>query len=274
MNRFRAAISDSYRYWQIVRYQAYASLRNEIARTYLGVFWWLLEPTLAALVMYFVVAVLFKGKSLGFLLVGTFAFQWFSNSAALGANSIVQRATLMQSIYLPKILFPIIAVVGATWKFLFAFALLIACLVLSAVLFPPAAALPDRVGHVSLLALPLVLLLHFALNLSVALPLSVWIPYFRDGNAVIAALTQFLGFASGIFFSPRDDLKPEHAWAMPWFNHNPITILLDAYRDILLAGRWPEWDRLGFVLLFAVAGLSLGTWLLRRLDLELPKVSL
>lgn len=289
MNRVRSAISDTYRYWHIVRHQAYASLRSEIARTYLGVFWWLLEPTLSALVMFFVVGVLFESKGPGFfcyLIVGTFAFQWLSNSVQLGANSIVQRATLMQSVYLPKYLFPIISVIGATWKFLFAFALLIVVVAVgSAFLQPdPAAPVsPALVDHFvqrpgwAWLALPAVLLVHFAFNLAVALPLSVLIPYFRDGNAVIAAVTQFLGFAAGIFFNHRLILTPAHPWhdlAKPWFHYNPVTILLDAYRDVLLQNQWPEADRLGFVLLYAVLGSALGLAVLRRLDLELPKVSL
>lgn len=277
MTRLQNALTDSYRHWHIVRQQAYASLRSEIARTYLGVFWWLLEPTLSALVMFFVVGVLFTGKGLEFfpfLLMGTFAFQWVSNSVQLGANAIVQRATLLQSVYLPKYLFPIISVISATWKFLFAFALLVGVVALSFRVWQT----PGHPGPgLACCALPLVLALNFAFNLAVALPLSAWIPYFRDGNAVIAAMTQFLGFASGIFFDHRELVTgshPLHAWAGPWFQFNPITILLDAYRDILLRNEWPEFVRLAWLAAYAVVGLTLGVVILRRLDLELPKVSL
>lgn len=286
MNRLRAAISDSYRHWHIVRHQAYASLRSEIARTYLGVLWWLLEPTLSALVMFFVVGVLFETKGPGFfpfLLVGTFAFQWLANSAQLGANAIVQRATLMQSVYLPKYLFPIISVISATWKFLFAFALLVLVVAASSIFLKPGvtgAALDAHYVHnpgLAWLALPLVLLINFAFNLAIALPLSALIPYFRDGNAVIAAVTQFLGFASGIFFDHRRILTATHPWyeaARPWFHYNPVSILLDAYRDILLDNTWPDGARLAWVVLYAAAGLGFGLSVLKKLDLELPKVSL
>ena len=47
-------LQEIYRYTHVVRYQTYAGLKSEISRTYLGVAWWLLEPTFAAMTMYVV----------------------------------------------------------------------------------------------------------------------------------------------------------------------------------------------------------------------------
>ncbi|MBS0657432.1 MAG: ABC transporter permease [Verrucomicrobia bacterium] len=262
MSGIGAVFQDFSRYAHIIRFQAYASLKNEIARTYIGVFWWLLEPTLYALVMYLVVGVIFVSKTpqyLPFLLIGTFSFQWFANSVSSAANSIVSRASLMQQIYLPKVVFPIITVLGGTWKFLFAFGFL--AVWVSVFYTPPSLAY---------CALPLVLAVNLMFNLAIAIPLSAWIPYFRDGLAVIAALMQFLGFASGLFYQTKD----VPASAQVYFHNNPIAQLLNAYRDILLYAQWPDFERLAFVAAISLVGLAGGIWLLKHLDLELPKVAL
>ena len=260
---------EIYRYAHVVRYQTYAGLKAEISRTYLGVAWWLLEPTFAAMTMYVVFGFLLSSaastSSAGsraaffpFLLVGTFAWQWFHNSVMLSANSIILKSAVMQQVYLPKAVFPLVSVLNGTWKFICTFSVM--TLALWWLGYPPSA---------SYLALPVVMLAQFALNLAVGLPISVWIPYFRDGTAVIAAVLGFVGMASGIFFRPA---QVPAAYA-PYVNYNPVANLLTAYRAVLLYRQWPDWWALGRVVLIAAVLLSVGTALIRRFDLKLPKVA-
>ena len=250
-----------YRYSHVVAYQAYAGLRNEIARTYIGVLWWLLEPTLNALTMYLVFGMLLTSRRPGFLpflLVGTFSWQWFSGSVVGAANSIILKSGLMQQVYLPKVIFPLVNVLNNSWKFLFAFAVLIMVVTLS-----------HAAPGWSYAALPLVLVTQFLLNLAIGIPLSAWIPYFRDGSSVISALLTLLAFISGIFFSP-DQVPEKYRLAMEL---NPMTIIMTSYRDIMLNGHWPSFPPLIAVAAGSVALIVGGVILLDRLDLSLPKVS-
>ena len=261
-------LQEIYRYAHVVRYQTYAGLKAEISRTYLGVAWWLLEPTFSAMTMYVVFGFLLasatsatassKAAFFPFLLVGTFAWQWFHNSVMLSANSIILKSGVMQQVYLPKAVFPLVSVLNGTWKFVCTFTVMTVALWLLG--YPPSPAY---------CALPVVILVQFALNLSVGLPVSVWIPYFRDGTAVIAAVLGFVGMASGIFFRPA---QVPAAYA-PVVNYNPVANLLTAYRTILLDQRWPDWWALGRAAMIAVVLLAAGTAILRRFDLRLPKVA-
>ena len=253
------------RYANVVRYQTYAGLRAEISRTYLGITWWLLEPTFSAMTMYVVFGFLLpsagassKAAFFPFLLVGTFTWQWFHNSVMLSANSIVLKSGVMQQVYLPKAVFPLVSVLNGTWKFLCTFGVMTVALWLLG--YPPSPAY---------LALPLVILLQFSLNLAVGLPLAVWIPYFRDGTAVISAVLGFVGLASGIFFRPSQ-VPANYA---PVVNYNPVANLLTAYRTILLERQWPDWWALGRGALVAAVLLTAGGTLVRRFDLKLPKIA-
>ena len=250
-----------YRYSHVVRYQAYAGLRNEIARTYIGVLWWLLEPTLNALTMYLVFGTLLNSKRadfLPFLLIGTFSWQWFSGSVSGAAGSIVAKSGLMQQVYLPKIIFPIVNVLNNSWKFFFAFAVLVVVV-----------SLAHAAPGVAYAALPAVMLTQFLLNLAVGIPLAAWIPYFRDGSSVINAVLGLLGFVSGIFFTPAQ-VPEEYRWAMEF---NPMTVIMTAYRAIMLDGLWPNWSALAGVAGVSIVLIGAGLILLDRLDLSLPKVS-
>ena len=252
---------NAWRYLNVIGFQAYAGLRAEVARTYLGLVWWLLEPVFAAVAMYLIFGVLLGRASasnyFAFLLVGTFAWQWFAGSVSLAAGSILQKAGLIQQVYLPKFVFPTVAVLSATWKFLCAF--LVMMVYLAAIGHPPTAAWA---------ALPVLWAAQFLLNLAVAWPLSVWVPYFRDGTTVITSVLQVFGFASGIFFSPTQ--VPEHLRG--WFEYNPMAALLVAYRGVLLEGVWPNFSRIGAIAAAALVLLAFGAWLFRRVDLSLPKI--
>ena len=260
---------DVFRYGQIAGYQTYAGLKSEVSRTYLGVAWWLLEPTLAAVTMHFVFGfMLSNGSSANsmtkradffpFLLVGTFTWQWFQGSVLLAANSILHKVGVMQQVYLPKAIFPLVSVLNGTWKFLCTFSVM--TVALWCLGYRPGAAY---------LALPVIILVQFGFNLGVGLPLAVWIPYFRDGTTVIGALLGFVGLASGIFFRP--DQVPERYAA--WVHYNPVANLLTAYRAVLLQGQWPDWMALGRVALVALVLLALGAAIMRRFDLQLAKVA-
>ena len=261
---------DFHRYANVVRYQTYAGLKAEVSRTYLGVAWWLLEPTLAAVTMHIVFGLLLSSGSpssaiakradfFPFLLVGTFTWQWFQNSVILAANSVILKAGVMQQVYLPKAIFPLVSVLNGTWKFLCTFGVMTVALWLLG--YPPC---------VPYLALPLIMLVQFGINLAVGVPLSIWIPYFRDGTTVIGALLGFLGMASGIFFRPNQ-VPPRYA---AYVNFNPLANLLTAYRTILLDRQWPDWWALGRIALIAMILLSVGLAMMRRFDLKLTKVAI
>ena len=151
------------------------------------------------------------------------------------------------------------SVLNGTWKFLCTFGVMMVALWLLG--YPPCAAY---------LALPVIMLVQFGINLAVGLPLSVWIPYFRDGTTVIGALLGFLGMASGIFFRPSQ-VPPRYA---PYVNLNPLANLLTAYRAVLLDRQWPDWWALGRVALIAAVLLSIGGVVMRRFDLKLTKVAI
>jgi lipopolysaccharide transport system permease protein len=248
------------RYRDIVFYRAYAELKAEAQLNYMGYIWWLLEPLLNTVLFYVIlVAVLEQSTAdaISFVLVGSVVWQWMSASILTASSSIFEAGGMLKHIYLPKIILPLIVLVVTTWKFLFIFAMLLGWV--------------WATGHplsAAYAALPLLMLLQLALIAAIGLPLAAIIPYFPDARITVDAALRVLMLVSGIFFSIARVPAAYHAY----FYLNPMAILIEAYRNILLDGRWPHAGLLAYVAAFSLVALVLTSFLYRRIDRSVVKV--
>ena len=254
-----AAAPEWRRYVDIILYRVYAELKSETQLNYMGYLWWLLEPLLNTILFYVLLVTVLEGSTVGavpFLLVGAITWQWLNASILTAASSIFDAGAMLKQIYLPKVVLPLIAVLTATFKFAFIFALLL--LVAWSTGHAPSAAY---------LALPLLLVLELGVILAFGLPLAAAMPFFPDARVAIDAVLRSVMLVSGIFFSIERIPTKYHSL----FYLNPMAILIQAFRDVILNGRWPRFDLLGYVALFCVAALGLTALLYARVDRSLVK---
>jgi len=250
---------DWHRYWNIVIYRTYAELKSEVQLNYMGYVWWLLEPLLNTVLFYVILVTILEQSTTGavsFLLVGSITWQWLNSSILSAATSIFDAGGMLKQIYLPKVILPLISILTSTWKFLFIFLLLLIWVWCTG--YPPT---------VTYLALPLILLLQLVVILAFSLPLAAIIPYFPDARVAVDAILRSVMLVSGIFFSV-DKLPTVYHF---YFYLNPMAVLIEAYRAVLLNGEWPRWDLLSYVAIFSICGLVLTTWLYVRVDRSVVK---
>lgn len=122
----------------------------------MGILWWILDPIIFMFIFYLVFDVLMlRGEPgfLAFLLTGLVTYQWFQNTVGAGTNSIQSGQGLMQQVYLPKVIFPLVYILTDLFKFSLIFILLLIFLWFS-----------GRPPGITYLALPLLLLIELALN--------------------------------------------------------------------------------------------------------------
>jgi lipopolysaccharide transport system permease protein len=250
---------DWIRYWNIIVYRTYAELKSEAQLNYMGYVWWLLEPLLNTILFYVImVAVLEQntGEGVSFTLVGAITWQWLNASVLGASNSIFDAGAMLKQIYLPKVVLPLISVLTNTWKFLFIFLLMLTWIWSN-----------GHVPNVTYVALPLLLLLELLVILTFSLPLAAIMPYFPDARVTVDAGLRSLMLISGILF-PVEKLPAAYHF---YFYLNPMAILIEAYRDVLLHGQWPHWDLLEYVAIFSICGLALTVGLYAYVDRSLVK---
>jgi len=242
------------RYRELIWYKTWAGLRAEASQNYLSFLWWIFEPLLSMAVYYLVFGILIKRGTadfVPFLLIGLILWQWFANTIAHNMNSILGSRQLMTQVDLPKAVFPSVVACMDVIKFSCVFMLLLIFLWCYGFL-------PN--SHY--LALPVVLLIQFTLNLTFAYFVAALIPFFPDLRFLVQAVLQLVFFVSGVLFDGAS--IPEQY--QPYFYLNPMANLLDSYRDILMFDRWPDWRSLGIVFFFSFIGLILSYALIAHYD--------
>jgi lipopolysaccharide transport system permease protein len=221
------------RYKDIIIYRTYAGIKSEGRQNYLGYLWFLLEPMLSTAVLYMAFTQI-TGRSgpeyAVFIIVGMIIWQWFESSVMLGATAIKAKFGVLNQYDLPKYIFPVVSILVNTWKFACVF---VVVLVASALLgFPP---------NRHFVHLPLLLFVQMMLITGVTLPLSIGVTLMNDLLTVTSSIFRLLFFISGIFFPIS--AVPESL--LDLFFLNPMAVLIDAYRRVILENQAPDLALLG-----------------------------
>lgn len=232
----------STRYRDLILYKTLADLRAEAARTYIGFLWWIFDPLIFMAIFYVVFGLLLKQGTpnfVPFLLIGLVSWRWFQNTITHSATSILEGRSLMQQVYVPKIIFPLVVILTDLVKFGIVLILLLIYLWLAGF----------GIGW-TYSALPILLLTQFLLIVGLTLLVAAFVPFAPDLKYLVEHFLQILFYFSGIFFSGSS--IPESY--QTYYYLNPMANIVEAYRDILMHDKWPNWSAL---ILVSLLGLTI-----------------
>ena len=226
------------RYLELVFWKALAELKAEAERAYIGILWWIAEPVfyMGAFYVAFGSGLRAGGvRAVPFLLCGLVVWKWFAGSVQSGSGAIQANSGLIQQVYLPKAILPLIVLFTNTVKFFIVFSLLIFLLVLMG--YPP---------NVTWLALPVLIAVEFLLIAAIGSLAASLLPLFPDLKLIIDNGLIVVMFMSGIFFDvnrlPRGPAAIVH--------YNPMAAIIEGFRAVLMKHVWPNWGMLGAVAAF------------------------
>lgn len=245
---------------ELLFYGVYADLRTEVARRLLGFLWWIIEPVMYVAVFYLVFGLgLRQGGDdyVPFLLCGMVPWKWFDGSVRQASGALVANIGLMQQVFVPKHLLVLIQLITNTVKFLVVLLVLVAFVLVL-----------GKHPSIEWLGLFPLIAAQFVLVVSLGLLLGAVIPFAQDLKQIVDNVLMLAMFMSGIFFNA--DTLPE-SW-QGYFQLNPMVRIIDGYRDVLLHNRWPDWDGMGYVLLFSAPLLGLAMAILHRYERQYPKL--
>jgi lipopolysaccharide transport system permease protein len=146
-------------------------------------------------------------------------WQLFSYSFYTSSQSLVNNQGLVTKVYFPRLLVPLSVILGALLDFLIPLPLLIGMMYFYGIKLSWAA-----------LTVPLFLLLTLLISLAMGLWASALNVQYRDVHHVINFLTQFLMFATPIFYSAS--IVPEK-WRL-LYGLNPMVGVVQGFRWALL----------------------------------------
>jgi len=240
MNRIEA-------YSQYILYAARITLQSRVAGSFFGYLWWVLDPLLMMLVFVLVFDVIFnKGKPNYpvFTFVGLISWKFFSSCLTDSTSSIKSKMSIIEQVPVPKFIFPLVELAVQLFLMLFGFAVLFLMLLVFGIPFT---------WH--LLELPAILATNTAMAYGLMLFISHLGVFFTDIKNILASVLRFWMYLSPVFY----DLSyvPESIRAYWWFN--PLTPVIESYRNVTMYGRSPLYESLGlwFVLSLVIAALGI-----------------
>lgn len=210
-------------------------LEQRYRGTVLGPLWSLLTPFFMLAVFTFVFAVVFQARwgdgtasTVEFsiiLFAGLTTFNLFAETVNAAPSLVVSQPNLVKKVVFPLEILPVVALGGALYHGVIAFALLLAMQIAFGSGFHPTTLL------VPLLILPLCLF-----TLGLAWFLSAFAVYVRDVGQIVSPIVTALMFLSPIFF-PKSALP---VWIQPLFGYNPLATSIEAVRNAVVFGHLPN----------------------------------
>jgi lipopolysaccharide transport system permease protein len=221
---------------QLVLTKVTLNLKAEASKSYLSYLWWLIEPAFFVVIMYLVFGVFLARGGDGFvvfLVCGNIPFLWFSKSVLNASNSVISGKGLISQVRINKIFFPLVTVGQDLVKQFAVFIMLIVFLLLTGI--------EPSFNWVYLI---LVIMAQFVFIVACSLFVAAVVPVFPDFRYLVTTGVQLLMYGSGIFYSYKEVLHPEHR---DIFLLNPMASLINNYRLIFLEQSPPNFTSLTFV---------------------------
>lgn len=221
-------------------------IKLKYRRSYLGIFWTLLEPLLTMLVLTIVFTGFFGKEDQSFpvyILTGRLLYTFFSNSTKAAMKSIRSNGAMIKKVYVPKYIYPLSAILSNYIIFLIS---LIVLAVVSIVLKVwPTIYLLQAI-------IPLILILF--MSFGVGMILATMAVFFRDLEYLWTVILMLIMYASAIFYDPSRVIKTGNGWIL---EYNPLYALIINFRNAIF-GAPLDYRALNYSVIFTVVSLVIG----------------
>ncbi len=239
---------ELYEYRQMIASLVRRDLRGRYKGSFLGFLWTFVNPLLQLLVYSLVFTNIMRVEDVEiyylYLFIALIPWLFFSNSIAGGASCIIAQKDMVSKIYFPREVIPISYVTSGFVNMLLCFIVVIAAVLISGI----------EVNVLTWMFLPVIFIIQYILVLGITMLVSAVTVYFRDLEHILGIIMMAWMYLTPIIYTPN--MVPD-SFRM-YFDLNPMTHIVTAYRDILYYGRMPEFSTLISSVVFGIVFLVIG----------------
>lgn len=243
---------DTYKYRQLIWALSLKELKLRYKRSILGFMWALLNPALMMVVLTLVFSTIMRfaiPHYAIFLLSVLLPWTFFAQSLGYATDSIVGNADLIKKVAVPKLVFPVAAIVSN-----------IINLLLSLI---PLAILVPLMGHPfywTWIYLPIPMLALILFTLGITFFLAAANVYYRDVTHVVQIVLSAWFYFTPIIYS-LDFIPAKYQWL---FKLNPIIYVINGFRLAVYYGLFPKWQSIAASFVCAFVALFIGFAVFRK----------
>ncbi len=243
-----------YNYREFLLTSVKKEIRGKYKKSFLGILWSFLNPLLMLAVYAIIFPLILKVQEKNyvmFLFTAMIPWNFFTAVVTQGSSCIIANGNIIKKVYFPREILPISVVTSGLVNFLISCIIMFVFLIFSGIGF-----------SVQLIYLPLIILLEYIFLLGIVLILSSVTVFLRDLEHIIGVIIQVLFYGTPIVYN-LSTLEPAYAALI---NLNPLTPIIQAYRDILYYQVTPNFSSLGIIFAFSLLLVVVGYMIFNRLQ--------
>lgn len=232
---------ELYAYREMIFSLVHRDLKGRYKGSVLGFAWTFLNPLLQLAVYTMVFSIIMRNGIKDyylFLFVALVPWIFFSSSVSGGAGCIRGQSGMITKIYFPREVIPISFVTSQFVNMLLSLIVVFAVLLISG----------KPMNIEALLFLPLIMIIEYLIALGLTMLISSITVYWRDVEYFVGIIMMAWQFATPVMYGL--DQIPQGL--VPFFNLNPMTPVIVAYRDILYYGQIPQLSTLISAIIFGI----------------------
>ena len=250
-------IREIYNYRELLKTNVKKDIRGKYKGSFLGILWSFLNPLLQVVVYAIVFPYLMRGAGIDnyvvYLVTGIIPWNYFSVVITTGTTTIKNNEGIIKKVYFPREILLISPVLSGLINFF------ISCIIV--VLF----CLAFNVGvSVHLIMVPFIAIIQAILSLGIILITSSINVYVQDLEYIVSFILNMLFYGTPLVYALS---KFSSAGILATLIQlNPMTTIIDAYRDAFLYHVWPDFGALGLILIFSLVVLVIGYLIFKKLE--------
>jgi len=226
----REMFQEQFEYRELLYQMTMRDLRLRYKQTVMGFGWAVFMPLLNTAVfsvIFMKVAPLDAGMPYPlFAFSGLLFWNFFTSSLKFAVGSLTGNSNLVTKVYFPREVFPFSAVIVGFVDTIVGFTLLVAMMIWYQVPM-----------SLALLFLPVVMAVQVIFTMALSLLLAMGNLFYRDVKYLFEVVLSVWMFATSVVY-PVSMVTGALGTAM---RINPMTGIIDAYRDVLILGQIPGW---------------------------------
>ena len=243
-----------YQYRELLKTSIKKDVGGKYKNSFLGVIWSFINPLLQICVYAIVFPLIMRNNIENytvFMVCGLIPWTYFASVINRASFVIVENGNIIKKVYFPREILPISLVTSETITFLISTIIIIGFVLFSGV----------GISYL-IIFYPILLLTQYILLIGISLIVSSVTVYFRDLQHFIGVFLQLLFYATPIVYSL--DIIPERfRWILKL---NPMTYIIEGYRDIFYYKQMPAIKEILIVLAVGVIVAIIGYNIFNKLQ--------
>ena len=243
-----------YNYRELLKTNVKKEIRGRYKNSILGVMWSFLNPLLQLAVYAIIFGALLAGGDPTYhiyICVALIPWTYFTTTITQAAFTVIGNADIIKKVYFPREILPISVVTSGAVNFMISTIIILAFLFMAGLGVTP-----------YILLYPVILLIQYLLLIGIAFIVSSITVYFRDLEHIIGVVLMAAFYGTPIVYK----LEQLPANLQVLMKLNPMTHLINAYRDIFYYQQMPNITALGVLFAIALGLTIIGYFIFKKLQ--------